>query len=945
MPKRKTCDGCPCSPADKEERRGLRDKLHHLGITGRQLDEQLAAELRQRGHRPRVAWRLSRELSQQSVADEFNALSDRDGMRASRISEYERWPFAPDGSIRPEKGARPGLESLRTLANIYGTTWDQLLDLADLEHQSEEVKAEFRETVAQRTTDRSAVFEGELPPEVPHFTGRLQARAELQTRVRQHIHRNGGPVHVLDGVPGVGKTALARYAVTEFARQYPDGAIWVDLFGFTPKREPRSSADLLERLLLEIDVPRETIEAEPDRRAAQWREAMRSRRMLIVFDNAANTAQVRDLLPDSAGSFVLVTSRGRLVELVGAQPMHLDVMDPGEAEELLAKFANLRVGQYDRTAVGRIVEAAGRLPLALKLFGSQLAHHDPSMLAESAADLTALTAELRRTPVDDTANRELAESILDRFAAGEESVRTTFERWYQRLRDPELQRTVRLLGSFPGPEISAEPLAAMADVPLGRAKTLIRRLFEACLLDPLPGGSHYRMHDMTKLYASLLADPGDGLPSAMDRLVVFALAVARRASLPSPADSPVRATGPADGAQARAWLTRERELLVGCVENAGASAQTAELARLVASHLCGRGRWSAAYRLYERSATVARELGDRQAEAWALVGLGRVDRLSGRHEGAAALFGQARTLAQSLPDRQCLAEVLCERGKLAWITGEHTTARKNFTKALDTARAIGYQPAECDALDGLSLAHRMVSDYRQARDCSEAMLDVAEDLDDPERIGTGQWGLAECLRLSGDHEAARRHYVNALRIARGINYRKLEGDALRGLGHSERLIGEVQSARTYYEEALAIAQRIHDRYGEGWALWGLGNILRTLGNSREAREYLEQAGRLAIAVNDPLGNMDALRGLGHLERSAADHERACHYYKASLSIARRVGNPQGEADALHNMARVAAEQGNVADACAMLRRAQAITVRLRLPLRARVEERIRQLGC
>ncbi|MBL1075792.1 tetratricopeptide repeat protein [Nocardia sp. 2] len=943
MPRKQTCEGCPCAPADKDERRRLREKLRGLGLSDRQVDEPLAAELRQRGYRPRVAWRLARDFSQQTVADEFNTLSDSGGMRASRISEFERWPFAPDGSVRPDKGARPSLDALRTLATVYGTTWDQLVDLADLEHLSEEIQTEFRTSMSQRTNDRSVVSEGELPPEVPHFTGRHPARTELRERVRAHVYHGGPAVHVLDGPPGVGKTALARYAVTEFAKQYPEGAIWVDLFGFTPKREPRTSADLLERLLLEIDVPRETIEADPDRRAAQWRGAMNTRRMLLIFDNAAETAQVRELLPNSPGSFVLITSRSRLLGLVGARPMHLDVMDPDEAEELLAKFANLRLGHYDRTAARRIVAASGRLPLALKLFGSQLAHHDPGMLAESATDLTALTEELRGS-LDESVNRELAETILDQFAAGDESVRTTFEKWYQRLRDPELQRTVRLLGAFPGPEISAEPLAAMADMPLVRAKTLIRKLFEAGLLDPLDG-SHYRMHDMTKLYASMLAKPDDGLPAASERLVTFGLTIARRASVPGPVETPARTPRPADGAQARAWLSRERELLVGCVENTGASGQTAELARLVASHLCGRGRWSAAYRLYERSAGIASALGDQEAEAWALAGLGRVDRLSGRHEAAGDRFAAALALARSLQDRRCVAEVLCERGKLAWITGEHDAARDDFTIALDISRAIGHQPTECDALDGLSMAHRMVSDYAQARACSDAMLGVAKSLDDPERVGTGQWSLAECLRLGGDHGPARDHYVNALRIARGINYRKLEGDALRGLGHSERMNGRLDAAQRYFEEALAIARRIHDRYGEGWALWGLGNVSRAVGDSTAARAALEQSSRLAAEGNDPLGQMDALRGLGHLERHAGRYIPAQHYYQESLGIARQVGNPQGEADALRNIARVEALQGHVAQACERLRTAVAICARLRLPLLAGIEEEIGRLGC
>jgi hypothetical protein len=44
-------------------------------------------------------------------------------MTGNRISDYEQWP---DG------GVRPTLPILRILADTYGTTWDELIDVRDL---------------------------------------------------------------------------------------------------------------------------------------------------------------------------------------------------------------------------------------------------------------------------------------------------------------------------------------------------------------------------------------------------------------------------------------------------------------------------------------------------------------------------------------------------------------------------------------------------------------------------------------------------------------------------------------------------------------------------------------------------------------------------------------------------------------------------------------------
>ncbi|RDI52094.1 tetratricopeptide repeat protein [Nocardia mexicana] len=930
-----------------QERRAIRAALAAVGLSERQLIEPLAAELRQRGYRPRVAWRYANNLTQAEVCDRFNDLSDTAGMRPGRISEYEAWPIErndspPGPADHRRKGVRPTIRVLKTLAAVYGTTWDHLIDLRDLEHMPETDRREYRDTIVRRATDRRAASAGELPAEIPNFTGRRAAKAELEHRVYLHRRQNGAAVHVIDGQPGVGKTTLARVAVAEFLEHYPDGPVWVDLFGYTPGREPRRAADVLERLLLEIEVPRDAIETDAARRAGQWRAEMSRRRMLIVFDNAADSSQVKDLLPQSPGCFVLITSRSRLLGLSGSVPLHLDVMDWDEAEELLVKLANLHPGHYDKDAVRRIVAVSGRLPLALKLIGRQITHHGEDMLAESASDLTDLTDKLRQTLDDGALNEDAAEYILEWFTAENESVRVAFEVSYRRLHDLELQRTVRLLGWFPGPEISAEPLAVMAGVTPGRAKILIRKLFEAGLLDPVPGPVRYRMHDLNKLCARLRAaqqDPPDDHSAAIDRLVDHALTIARRAHVPGSPDSTGGIEHPA---QARDWLSRERELLLGCVEIARSTPASAELARLVAFHLCGRGLYSEAHRLCERSLQIATQLGDRPLEAWALVVLGRVHRLVGHPKQASSMFEAAHAIAVQLADKRCLADMLCERGQSGWLTGRHEEARVDFTDALVLAREIDYRPTECDALDGLSRAHRMACHYAEARACSEDTLSIAFDLDDPERIGTAQWGLAEVLRYEGRHEDARQHYVHALHLARSINHRKLEGDAMRGLGHIEQFAGNQVTARRYFEDALATARRIHDRYGEGWALSGYGRVALAAGNYEEARQNFTRAWELAQEINDPLGCIDALRGLGNVECRLHATERARGYYLESLELARHIGNPRGEADALRALANLTDDR---TEACAQLRAALAVAERTELPVAAALRAELRTLGC
>ncbi|MFE3795132.1 tetratricopeptide repeat protein [Nocardia tengchongensis] len=956
----------PHHPTTKAERRRLRDRLAQSGLTDAQLLPLLVGELRQQGLRPRVAWRyaagLARtnnrreiaELTLDDVAAEFTERRPdrRRTVQGNQISQFERWPGV-------KGGPRLTVEVLEVLADIYGTTWDQLVDTADLQRLSIEDVERFRDAVARRSTVRAGVPAADLPPREPNFIGRKAAVEELNARITAHRRDHRAPsVHVIHGHPGVGKTALAHFAEAVFAPRYPDGRIWVDLHGYTPGREPREPADVLEQLLLEIGMPRELIAADRGRRAEQWRTAMDKKQMLITFDNAPDSDHVRDLLPLTPGTLVVITSRTRLTGLAGADPLHLAAMNEVEAEQLLVRLAGLPPG-YDRDAARQIVRTAAGLPLAVKLIAGHIAYHGEGMLAECAADFTELTERNKQSPsrVGDSPARH----ILDRFRAEKESVRTAFEMSYRRLGDADLQRLVRLLGWLPGNEITAETLGALAAISLDEAKTLINRLSEAGLLDAVGGlnqQSRYRMHDLNRLWAQLQADlenQPDDRRAAVDRIVGHGLTVARQAATVRPFDaagSPDTAPGSLDAAtHARDWLNRERELLLGCLPLAGMTADTAELARLMACHLCSLGHWSDADRLYDRALRIAHRLDDRVGRAWALLGRGRIQRLRGQHDQAAATFDAAYRIAVELSDRRIQVELLCERGQSEWVTGDYRWARTHFQEALQISREIGYRQTECDALEGLSQAERMASRYREAVRHSQEAQAIASELSDLERLGTAQWGYAEVVRLWGRFEMARPLYLMVQRIARSIEHRKLEGDALRGLGHVERMMGNAEVARKRYDAALQIARRIGDQYSEEWSLWGLGNLARANEEHEQARGYFTEAYEIAQLIDDPLGRIDTQRGLGHSYRREAggaateNYLRAREHYEESLRVAREIGDQLGQADGLRALSKLAVRIGDPETACQLLGRALEFYEEIESPRAEILRAERAELGC
>src|SRR5262249_34287418 len=159
---------------------------------------------------------------------------------------------------------------------------------------------------------RAAVLTGPAPgPSAPRqlpappqlFTGRTMELAELDK-----IHDSSTVViTAIDGMAGVGKTALAVQAAHQMVERYPDGQLFIDLHGYTEGVAPVEPGAALDWMLRSLGVPGDRIPADPDQRAALYRSRLADLRVAIVLDNAATEAQVIPLLPGAPGCVVLVT--------------------------------------------------------------------------------------------------------------------------------------------------------------------------------------------------------------------------------------------------------------------------------------------------------------------------------------------------------------------------------------------------------------------------------------------------------------------------------------------------------------------------------------------------------------------------------------------------------------------------------------------------------------
>ena len=680
--------------------------------------------------------------------------------------------------------------------------------LAEALHLSGPARAEFEAAARGRAgTNRAYAGVAEatrtLPRDVASFTGRRRELAELADSAAG----SGGVVSIyaIGGMAGIGKTAFAVHAAHRLAERFPGGQVFLPLHGHTPGRRPVGSDDALASLLLTVGVPAVQVPADPEARMGLWRDQVAGRQLLLVLDDAADSEQVRPLLPGAGGSLVLVTSRRRLTALEDATAISLDTLPPEEAAGLLVRLA-VRPGLSSADpAVAEITRLCGYLPLAIGMLARQLHHHPTWTATGRAAELAA------------------AVDRLELLATENVSVTAAFDLSYTDL-DVDRQRLFRRLGLHPGAEADGYAAAALDGTSLAMARRGLEALYDQYLLtEPVPG--RYRMHDLIREHARALAgrlDPDDDREQATAQLLDYYQDAAARAealladiarTAPAPAAGTTPAAVPvlAGREQALAWARAERASLLACLDQATAAGQHARVIALTAG-LAGLlrhdGPWAEAITRHATAVRAARHLGDRPGQANALTSLGDVRRLTGDYPGAARDLEEALGIHRDLGDRLGQANALTDLGGVRVMTGDFPRGTRDLEEALGIYRNLGSRRGQANAILFLGIGRRLTGDYPgAARDLEEA-LGIYRELAERGGEVTALNEAGTLSRVRGDLAQAGSCHQQALDLARQIGSPRDEAQALAGLARRALDAGDGAGAGAGLRQALEIFQRI-----------------------------------------------------------------------------------------------------------------------------------------
>ena len=727
-----------------------------------------------------------------------------------------------------------------------------------------------------------------LPRDIAAFTGRQAELGQLMGALAAAA-AGGGVVgiHAIDGMAGIGKTAFAVHAAHRLTGAFPDGQFFLPLHAHTAGPRPVDPADALSSLLLAAGVPAAQIPPTLEARAAQWRGQVAGKKILLLLDDAAGHELARPLLPGTAGSLVLVTSRRRLAALEDGTVISLDSLTPHEAAVLLVRLAGRPGLHTSDAAVGEISRLCGYLPLAIGMLASQLRHHFTWSVASLAADLAA------------------ARDRLALMRAENVSVAAAFDLSYRDL-GPDQQQLFRRLGLVPGPTVDGYAAAALVTTDLGTARQLLNDLYDLHLLTE-PARDRYLLHDLLREHARALVtadDPADR-DAAVGRLLDYYLHTTLTAGgyilqvtavqgQPPPGDPPACVPDLPTLDHAVAWLETERPNLHAAADSAAVSGRPLHAIQIPAAlgdFLRARGHWEESAALHRTALEAARRAGDRPGQALALRQLGILAWFTGDLRAAAAGLIQAAALYGEVGDYPGQAYALDHLGVVRQWEGNYPAAVASRQQALALARTSGDRLAEAAALNHLSWAQGLTGQWAAATTSIKQALALMRELG--RRVGEFDTLLTlGCLqRETGDYPAAAASLERALGIMRELGDRQVEGLALDNLGRVQQLTGDYAAALTSHDQALSLHRELGSRIGEAEALNSLGELSTRTSATGQARDYHAQALVIARSVGLPMTEASALEGIGRSHVQDGEPGQAAGYLQQAFTIYQRIGVP------------------------------------------------------
>ena len=846
----------------------------------------------------------NQRLKQQREAHNWSQqhLAECIGTNAFTISRWERGISAPSPHFRTKLRDLFGLDD-EALGSDIGKASSRPLAFST---KSEDV---MRQSLPP-------VYDPSIPP-LPVQIHELVGRNGLLHQLKTHLLTQHTLVlSALNGLPGVGKTALANQLAhnSDVLAHFQHGILWAGI-----GQQPNLIGLLSTWGALLTIAPSEIATlTNITAWASTLRDVIGTRRMLIVLDDVW---KIEDALALKVGgpncAYLLTTRFPQLaVQFAAKHAFVVHELSENDGLLLLARFAPTVVANNSDRARA-LVRAVGGLPLALTLIGRYLHLHahtnQPRRIKSALSHLQNIEERLLLTHTVHPAERPVSLPTGTSF-----SLQAVIALTDQQL-SPEAQQALRALAILaPKPNTFSENVAlAVSNV----STNVLDELENAGLLE-LDGAGRYSLHQTITDYARL--DAPDA--SAEQRLVLYntsfvqahhkeyarlergtaniliALSLASKHKMYASFVQSVLALAPFW--EARGLYDLSESYLDAALldvahppepftHNKDASKQSTQEHKDITEarlHLAlgriaeRRGVLEAAEHHYEAGFMLAQQQHNQELMSNLLANRGETAINRGDFKAAIQFVEEGLTIARTLGNQWQITALLKILGEAVDCFGQFQRGDHLYLEGLALARSIGDWETMCTLLQNLGAKAIKRGDYTLAQQYVQEGLNKAREMEHRQRLSALLMLMGVIAVRHEDYKQARIYYQESLNLARMIGHRVRLGNVLQNLGMLEGSLKHYTLANTYFQESLDIARAVGHKWLISETLNEWGEVCIGYNAWSKAKILFSEALTLAQTIGTQELIAHALFGMGRIDAYEGNYKEAQRKGQQALSI-------------------------------------------------------------
>ena|GEM_PF-328315 len=822
------------------------------------------------------AWRACQLLWQQSLMFAIDQIQRTAVETADTVRWLQKW--AQQLSSQPLTQRNPiGQNAIEEILRSVHTQLDEIQSAtARIEKKLDETYVALEKVVPGQ--EHKIPF---IAPPLPPYE--LVGRGQLLSHLKQRLLADESlSPSALNGLPGVGKTALAVVLAhdPEVLTHFEDGILWA---GLGP------NADVLAHLgrwAIAVGISPEEIAQKMtlQERAYAIRERIGIRRMLLVVDDAWQLEEALAFKVGGPRCAYLVTTRLPKVAqgFAGDGAVGIQELNEDQGLILLKELAPIAV-EAEPESARELVQWVDGLPLALMLMGNYLRSetHDkqPRRLADALQRLRQAKERLQlvwpQGPLEQHPSLPGGVSL---------SLMASIDVSYHAL-SRNARSMLLAFSPFPAKPNTFSEAAAVA-VSAQPARTL-DRLTDSGLLES-SGPDRYALHLVISDYARLKCTR----KTPYERMATFFVNFVQE--------------------HEKDYTLLDQEM--GNVLIALHIAYERGLNNNFMQGIIGftpflrsRGLYEIAEIHLNRALQVARSIGDTATLVKSLGALGRIDQARGLYLQAEEYLQEGVTLARQIGNTKQIIYLLSTQGLVAQKRGDLRQAEKYWQEGLALARQIGDTERISGLITNLGIIAHSLLDFVRAEKHFKEGLALARQIGDTELIIASLTNLGISAMKQKDHARAKEYFEEGVTLARQIGHLEYLRDLLLNLA---LLYEGSDQEDKYLQEAVTLTLQVGDPARICLVLGNLGSMAQKRGDLRQAEKYWQEGLVLARQIDNSEQIIHLLLGLAASAKEQGNVTEAEHYYLEGLSLARQIDHPLLIMDILNSLGTIANNSGD-----------------------------------